>query len=388
MSHDIFISYSRDDQQRMQHIRDALEESGLTVWTDTGIKPGTESWKQAIAAAIKGCKAVVVLFSPDAAQSTWVNRELDYAELHKKKIYPMLVRGNEAESVPFGYTTYQFIDIRDEDAVDDGIVALLTTMQGALLQSGGIPVSVMSDIIEGRAPGVEASDEMSSEDQEEPDKLMTWRWVDGPGFSMTIPATWKINEPTEENLRKLQFIMSGKDDRLFFRLIESTSNLGYILTGGIRGTEIEHSLLVRDISGMTPVAMYVGTLYPPAYVQFPNLILPRLVPMIRRRATAIWKEHYDAEITALEASRTSNGVVLRGVGHSNELGPGAFPVRGSIHLMVPRGSRRWLVLLITSEASRFETEIGVYDRMARSIQLMFRSSCASLQLSQEIDRIR
>jgi hypothetical protein len=41
MSHDVFTSYSRNDQDRMKHIREALENSGLEVWTDTGIKPNT-----------------------------------------------------------------------------------------------------------------------------------------------------------------------------------------------------------------------------------------------------------------------------------------------------------------------------------------------------------
>jgi hypothetical protein len=36
---------------------------------------------------------VVALFSPDSARSTWMNRELDFAELHQKKIFPLFVCG-------------------------------------------------------------------------------------------------------------------------------------------------------------------------------------------------------------------------------------------------------------------------------------------------------
>jgi len=46
MSHDIFISYSRRDTERMQQIRDGLRAAGLTMWTDEGIEPGTQSWKK------------------------------------------------------------------------------------------------------------------------------------------------------------------------------------------------------------------------------------------------------------------------------------------------------------------------------------------------------
>jgi len=68
--------------------------------------------EKALSDAIRDCKSVVVLFSPDAAQSTWVNRELDFAEIQSKSIYPLLVRGKPKDALPFGYTTYQFIDIR------------------------------------------------------------------------------------------------------------------------------------------------------------------------------------------------------------------------------------------------------------------------------------
>src|SRR5215813_14225200 len=107
MSHDIFISYSRRDIECMIQVSESLRVAGFKVWTDEGIEPGTESWKSALSSAIKNCKLVVVLFSPDSAESTWVNRELDFAELHRKKIYPLLLRGEPENAIPFGYTTFQ-----------------------------------------------------------------------------------------------------------------------------------------------------------------------------------------------------------------------------------------------------------------------------------------
>lgn len=62
--HDIFISYSRADTPAMNRIVEALREAQFNVWTDQGIAPGTQSWRDMLGEAIINCGCVVVLFSP------------------------------------------------------------------------------------------------------------------------------------------------------------------------------------------------------------------------------------------------------------------------------------------------------------------------------------
>jgi gamma-glutamyl hercynylcysteine S-oxide synthase len=108
----VFLSYSRADDDLMNQLRADLRAGGFDVWTDTGIKPGTPSWKRAIEDAIRGAGCVVAILSPDAAQSRWVREELDFAEAQGKQIFLILARGDKDDSVPFGFSTHQWVDIR------------------------------------------------------------------------------------------------------------------------------------------------------------------------------------------------------------------------------------------------------------------------------------
>lgn len=111
--HDIFISYSRQDTEIMRKVKDSLAHQSLTVWVDEEqISPGTESWRRAIQHAIETSHCFVVILSPDAKVSRWVEAELDYAQTQAKMIYPILARGEIKDSVPFGYTLTQYVDIR------------------------------------------------------------------------------------------------------------------------------------------------------------------------------------------------------------------------------------------------------------------------------------
>src|SRR5690348_2612570 len=120
MAHDIFISYGREDMPLMQQVEKALHEAGFTIWTDRGIAPGSPSWKAEIEKAILDARCIVVLFSPDSAESRWVRAELDYADAQRKPIYPLLVRGDATKAVPFGFTSYQWIDVRDASQLSAG----------------------------------------------------------------------------------------------------------------------------------------------------------------------------------------------------------------------------------------------------------------------------
>lgn len=112
--HDVFLSYSRNDSEVMRQVRGAFISEGITVWTDEGIEAGTESWRSSIQLAIEYTGVLIVLLSPDAKSSIWVNREIDYAQNHGKKIFPLLVRGNVRNAVPFSITGTQLVNIIDD----------------------------------------------------------------------------------------------------------------------------------------------------------------------------------------------------------------------------------------------------------------------------------
>ncbi|MEO1255662.1 MAG: toll/interleukin-1 receptor domain-containing protein, partial [Bacteroidota bacterium] len=112
MSNHIFVSYSRRDSNMLAKIASLLEKDGFEVWTDNNLVAGTPSWKNAIEQAIQDCFCVVILMSPGSKKSEWVERELDYAYILKKRIFPVLVDGSAQSAIPFELINIQYVDLR------------------------------------------------------------------------------------------------------------------------------------------------------------------------------------------------------------------------------------------------------------------------------------
>ncbi len=86
---DIFISYSSKDRAQAEQLTELLASAGLSVWIDqSGIDVAT-SWSGEIVDAIEGCKAFVVLLSPNSIESVNVVKEVSLAAEQRKKILPL-----------------------------------------------------------------------------------------------------------------------------------------------------------------------------------------------------------------------------------------------------------------------------------------------------------
>jgi hypothetical protein len=89
----VFISYSHRDLDFVRKLDQALKQEGFSVWFDERIRV-SEVWTTSIMDAIKNCSAFVVIMTPDAQQSDWVEREILLAQQHQKPIFPVLLKGN------------------------------------------------------------------------------------------------------------------------------------------------------------------------------------------------------------------------------------------------------------------------------------------------------
>ena len=76
---DIFLSYNREDQSRARLFAEAFGAAGLSVWWDVTLRSG-EAYDEVTEAALRGAKAVVVLWSPRSAVSRWVRAEATIAD--------------------------------------------------------------------------------------------------------------------------------------------------------------------------------------------------------------------------------------------------------------------------------------------------------------------
>jgi hypothetical protein len=94
MKNNIFLSYSMHDSKWARDLATVLKKEGLHVWSDAEISPG-ENWADEIGRALSDANAMVVLISPDAVGSRWVQKEIDFAlsqQRFKNRLIPVVVR--------------------------------------------------------------------------------------------------------------------------------------------------------------------------------------------------------------------------------------------------------------------------------------------------------
>jgi hypothetical protein len=89
----VFVSYSRTDQSYLDALEGHLKRQGITTWTDHGIDYGAR-WTMAIRDAIDDCAVFVVVMTPAAEESEWVDREIHRARTKSKPILPLLLSGD------------------------------------------------------------------------------------------------------------------------------------------------------------------------------------------------------------------------------------------------------------------------------------------------------
>ena len=75
---DIFLSYASPDRAVAKKFADVLESFGWSVWWDREIPLGT-NFDRVIEEELKAARCVVVLWSKESVQSTWVRSEASSA---------------------------------------------------------------------------------------------------------------------------------------------------------------------------------------------------------------------------------------------------------------------------------------------------------------------
>ena len=161
--HHIFLSYARKDVTLMQRIKQTLIASGLSVWTDEGISPGTPLWDAAIEKALENAGCMVVILTPNVKDAGGVRAEIHYARIHDVLIFPVLAEGSEIDSVPWSLSGTQWIDIRSSKFFIPGILRLtdsifqylqidreqlMLSAEAMPQQEGGYDLSISNDPLE------------------------------------------------------------------------------------------------------------------------------------------------------------------------------------------------------------------------------------------------
>jgi hypothetical protein len=88
----VFVSYSRTDQDYVDRLVELLRDRGADVWVDHDIDYGTR-WASVIQKQVRDCAVMLVVMTPRSEESLWVEREINEAEAHHKRILPLMLEG-------------------------------------------------------------------------------------------------------------------------------------------------------------------------------------------------------------------------------------------------------------------------------------------------------
>ncbi|MFT3893488.1 MAG: TIR domain-containing protein [Anaerolineales bacterium] len=122
-----FLSYGREDTVKQRRIVRELRERGIKIWVDVeNLTPGTPTWEREIEKAIRASTGLIVLLSPESNNSEWVRREISFGEQHRRRIFPVLIEGDDDNSTPLRLMNHQRVDLRThfEAGLDELAAAL------------------------------------------------------------------------------------------------------------------------------------------------------------------------------------------------------------------------------------------------------------------------
>jgi hypothetical protein len=95
VTHDVFVSYARQDSDRAREVVERLGAAGIGCWLDRDGIRGGDSFSDRIAQAISEARVVVLILSSRAVESTWVRDEITEAKTLKRRIVPLKIEDFE-----------------------------------------------------------------------------------------------------------------------------------------------------------------------------------------------------------------------------------------------------------------------------------------------------
>src|SRR5439155_16644157 len=111
---DLFVSYARPDEPQAIRVADALREEGYCVWRDDEL-PAHRAYADVIEERLKAAKAVIVLWSAEAAKSQWVRAEADSARSAGTLIQASL----DGTIPPLPFNQIQCADLKEWEGSSD-----------------------------------------------------------------------------------------------------------------------------------------------------------------------------------------------------------------------------------------------------------------------------
>jgi len=120
---DIFISYSKQDQEQARLLAAFLEAEGYSVWWDESLLGG-ENFRKLIMTELGRARAAIVIWTESSIHSDWVMSEAGRAHADRKLI-PVKARGLSYKDVPPPFDNMHIENADDRDKILAAITAQL-----------------------------------------------------------------------------------------------------------------------------------------------------------------------------------------------------------------------------------------------------------------------
>ena len=128
---DVFISYSREDKDRVLDLAAKLRAAGVNLWIDQGGIDGATMWGEEIVNALEGAKVLLLVVTPAAARSHNVAKEVVLVSERKGHILPVHLEPTTIPaSLKYPLAGIQHIEMFQGDP-DDNLKILLRSLERA-----------------------------------------------------------------------------------------------------------------------------------------------------------------------------------------------------------------------------------------------------------------
>jgi len=124
---DIFLSYAREDLERVKRIVAACEAKGWSVFWDRTI-PAGKTWREIIGKALDEASCVVVAWSRTSVNSRWVQEEADEGR-ERGILIPLLL---DDVRPPMGFRGLQAANLVDQDPTTAALRQVLADIAALL----------------------------------------------------------------------------------------------------------------------------------------------------------------------------------------------------------------------------------------------------------------
>lgn len=123
----VFLSYSHHDRELAQQLVGQLEAAGFPVWDPAReILPG-DNWAAELGKALAEADAMVMLVSPEALASDWMQHEIEFAlgsERLQGRLVPVLVK--PTAELPWIFKKLQLVEVKGgSSSMADSVIKAL-----------------------------------------------------------------------------------------------------------------------------------------------------------------------------------------------------------------------------------------------------------------------